>query len=82
MENMWWGKILANHAGEKLLVGNNLVNKQQSMHMAYTFSCISEYRQGKFWQMAHNSPNSPIFSPTKILPCTVVVYILHASIIM
>ena len=29
---------------------------------------ICEYWRGKFWQIAHDSPNSPIFSPAQNFP--------------
>ena len=48
----------------------NLVNKQQLVHMHTYFPCICKYWQGKFWRMAHDSPNPPIF-PAKNFPCTV-----------
>ena len=38
------------------------------------FPCICEYWQGKFWGMAHDSPKSPVSSPTKIFPCTLASY--------
>ena len=35
------------------------------------FQCICEYWRGKVWRIAHNLPNLPFFSPTKIFPCAV-----------
>ena len=40
--------------------------------MPYMFLCICEYWQEKFWRMAHDLPNLPIFPPTKIFLCTVI----------
>ena len=60
------GKMLAGeNFGEpyrwSLLIRKDLANKLQSVYMPYTFPCICEYWWGKFWRMAHNSPNSSIF---------------------
>ena len=37
-------------------------------------SVIYNYWRGKIWRIVHHSPNSPKFSPSKIFPCTVIVY--------
>ena len=57
----WW-TAQVNAIGEE-----NVANKLQSVHMPNTFQCICEYWQGKFWRIAHNSPNSPI-SPYQNFP--------------
>ena len=44
------------------------MNKLQSVDMPNTFQCICDYWQGKFWQIAHNSPNLPIFLPHQNFP--------------
>ena len=69
--NIWQGKILANYAGKSYWRGKiwRISNSQCTCHIH--FPCICEYWRGKSWRMVQNLPNSLIFSPTKIFPCTV-----------
>ena len=64
----FWQTIQVKTIGEE-----NLANKLVSTYAKYIFS-VSEYWQGKFWQITHDSPNSPIFSPAKIFLCAVHIY--------
>ena len=58
-----------------------MANKLQSVHnYANTFSVYLILAR-KFWRIAHNMPNLPIFFPTKYFPCTIFTYTTNGCIL-
>ena len=72
IENLGMGKLVANHT-VKLLVTNNLVNMTVNEYAKYNFAIFGNIDEESLDEQLNDSPNSPIFSLTKIFPYTVLV---------